>query len=114
VQHPPPVDYRAEAERLLSEAETAFAGEHYRDAYAHAGRALRIVISGRYGDGTELTGEGAQRLMVEKGLRLPQAAGILDACDLVEFARGSPDAEAFLGMIDGIRTVLRHDAGGTG
>jgi len=102
----PDFDYRKHAEELLREAESAFAEENYISAYGLAGHALKVYLSNRYYNGTEVTNEEILSKIVLNNEKIWAIKTILDDCELVEFAKESPDRERFNEIISYIRKVV--------
>ena len=102
----PDFDYRKHAEELLREAESAFAEENYISAYGLAGQALRVYLSNRYYNGTEVTNEELLSKIVLNNEKRWAVKTILDDCELVEFAKEAPDRERFNEIISYIRKMI--------
>ncbi len=104
-----PAGYRTEAGMLLDEAETMAEKGLFPGAYAGAGRALRLVLSHRMGDGREITNEEALRLLATRGAGGGQAGALLGRSSEVAFAKGTPDPEEFSGILKFIRDLLASE-----
>lgn len=104
----PEFDYRKHVEELLDEAESAFNEENYIPAYGLAGQALRVYLSNRHYNGTEVTNEELLANIVLNNERRWAIKTILDDCAMVEFAKGEPDREGFDEMISYIRKTIEE------
>ena len=102
-----PFDYRAEAGRLLREAEEAFCRHRYSEAYGMAGRALRLVLSYESGIRTETTNDEILAYIRSSHRDIAELEQILRLCEMVEFARGEPDQEEFNGIIVKVRALIK-------
>ncbi|ACL17111.1 hypothetical protein [Methanosphaerula palustris] len=105
-----PFDYRKAAEDLLVMAAAYYAQGAPQRGYGSAGEALRLFLSYHYGDGTSSTDQEVLALPVGQGADLLKVQMILQRCSLVEFAKWSPDAEEFAGILAAVRGIIR-DAG---
>ncbi len=101
-----PVDTPAAVLRLLASAQEAYAGNRYPEAYGFASRALRLLVSSRYGAGSEITATEAISLIQEVSPGdLSLVEEILSRCMDVEFARDEPvegEFTRFVGLIHGM------------
>jgi hypothetical protein len=93
------------AEMMLRNAEAMAAAGDWPDAYAIAGRALRLFLSRTRGDGTEITSEEAAELL-SPGDRKNDISGALGRCSTVAFAKSTADPEEFRKIVARIRSTL--------
>lgn len=104
----PPFNYREYAEKLLLEAEDAFAEDNCIAAYGFAGQALRVYLSNRYYNGTELTNEEIFTKIALNNETRWAVKTILDDCSMVEFAKGAPDMDRFEEIVSYIRKMIEE------
>ena len=116
-------DPEAESRRLIKEARRLHAAGDEKGAFAHAARAVRVLLSDRLGMDREVTNaEMAGALKARRGgEELAQgprqasgdAAACLEVADMVEFARMSPGRGDF-GKISSLLDGLLGNGGGGG
>jgi hypothetical protein len=97
-----------EAERILTDAEQAFARQEYAEAYGLAGRALRVFLSYEYGDRGEVTAPEVLVLLHNAGRDTAGIESLLGQSSDVAFARGAPDAGEFSRLAGRIREMIRE------
>lgn len=102
-----PFDISAVTEGYLSKAETALAEGRLKDAYIHAGQALRFFISHTEGRGTADTTEEILGILQKNGVKNENIRSILDTCMMVEFARSEGTSSEASGIIAEIRSYAR-------
>ena len=107
VVSPPAFDHRGEAERILEDAERAFARQEYAEAYGLVGRSLRVFLMHEHGDRGEVTGPEIVALLRDAGRDTALIESVLGPCSTVAFARGTPDAEEFSKLVDRAREIIR-------
>jgi len=100
---------RTLAEMMLIQAGVMAKSGLWPDAYARAGRALRVILSHRLGDGREITNEEVLRMFSLPGAGNDRAGEILGRCSMVAFAKGTPDPEEFRGILEFIRDLLASE-----
>jgi hypothetical protein len=100
-------NHRAEAERILTDAEKAFARQEYATAYGLAGRALRVFLSYEYGGHGEVTATEIVTLLEGAGHTPADIESVLVQCSHVAFARGTPDDKEFSLILGHVREIIR-------
>jgi hypothetical protein len=103
----PVFDHRAEAERILTDAELAFARQEYVSAYRLAGRALRIFLSHEAGDKSEMTVPEIVAILRKAGRDTAEVELVLGQCSEVAFAKGTPDPGDFSRITGWIRKIFQ-------
>jgi len=108
VVSPAVFDHRAEAERILKNAELAFDRQEYAEAYGLAGRALRVFLSHEYGDRGEVTTPEVIVLAHDAGRDTAGIESILGQCSNVAFARAVADAGEFSRVVGRVREIIQE------
>lgn len=106
---PAPVDYRVAAERLVAEGDRLFAEGRPGDAYGRIGQALRLVLSYRHGDRSEMTNEEIISALQRSGISVLVDKPVLDRCSEVEFGKGIPDRAEFERFVEFARKRIGEE-----
>lgn len=101
------VDYRSDAERMLSEAEDLFSNTREKDAYERVSQAVRFYHSHALGERKDLSNTELLDLLKKKRNDLfLQTQKCLSLCGLVEFAKYKANREDFSEIIAIARKII--------
>jgi len=95
-----PVDYHAEAQRLLREAKEDYSNKRFKDAYGKAGQSIRLFLSYHHGLKKEMTNDELIRFLKQNHHTHDHIKQCLDLCSLVEFAKYSANESDFSTIVD--------------
>ncbi|MFH1013190.1 MAG: hypothetical protein V1769_01630 [Thermoplasmatota archaeon] len=101
-----PFDHKAEAKRLLLEAEQLYQQKRYKDAYGKAGQSLRLYLSYEHGIRKELTNDEVIRFLRTKKHPYTEIKQCFDVCSLVEFAKYTANDDDFSSIRSTVGTII--------
>jgi len=101
-----PFDHKAEAKRLLLEAEQLYQQKRYKDAYGKAGQSLRLYLSYEHGIRKELTNDEVIRFLRTKKHPYAEIKQCFDVCSLVEFAKYTANDDDFSSIRSTVGTII--------
>lgn len=95
-----PVNYTAQAKKLIEKAQKQFDNGEKKEAYHTASFALRYYLTHKLGASRELTASAALDLMKEKSIEAREANDFFNLCSLVGFAKYKPNKKDFDDIVE--------------
>lgn len=103
---PKPLDFKKETAKLIKKAEKQFNSNKEKESYETLSYALRFYLSHYFKLKKELASKDVLALLQIKQKWLSESQSILFSCQMVEFAKGTPNKDEFMKNTEILRKMI--------